>query len=177
MGYDIPIFFFPIEPSIIGSDKINIEYVQNFIAENLQNPEKIKLYESNSHSWWHQNTIGEICKDSKLFGLEFLEEELICLSLNRLIDVNTALTQLISILQNGIPSKNKSQEYVGIDILRKVDFKKAFSKAAPSYIIDDKVENEFEEAVSLYVFIKSFYRAVEEAINENQCLIYYRPSP
>ena len=177
MGYDIPIFYFLIDPIEIAENEINIEYIQNIIADKYKNAVENDLYETNSHSWWHQNTIMELCTNMKVDGLEFLEHEIAYLDGNKLSDAKKALTLLLNNIRSGIPPANKPDEYVGVEILRKVDFKLAFMEATPSYNVEYQANNDFEEAVSFYAFIKSLHKAIEEALSRKQHLIYYRPNP
>jgi hypothetical protein len=177
MGYDIPIFYFPVDPSEIGSNEISIEYVQNLNAERYKNAIENDLYETNSHNWWHQNIILVYCTDMKIIGLEFLENEISYLDLYQLAEAKKALTLLLNNIRSGIFPANKPEEYSGFKILRKVDFKQAFAEASPSYNVDYQTKNDFEEAVSFYAFIKSLHKAIEEALAGKQYLIYYRPKP
>jgi len=175
MGYDIPIFFFSGDPLINGSNETSIEQIRNIIVDKHRNPIESGLYESNSHSWWHQNTIIELCTIMEIKGLEFLEEEIADLDVIQLTIANNALTQLLNQIMNGIPQTNKADEYMGIEILRKEDCNKALLEASPAYKIDYQAMNDFEEAVSLFSFIKSLQRAIDEALLQKQHLFYYRP--
>jgi hypothetical protein len=177
MGYDIPIYYFPVKPSEIVINEVSVQHVRELIAEKYKNAVVNELYETNSHSWWHQNTILKLCTNEGIIGLEFLENEIAYLDANNLINANKALTLLINFIRNGIPVENKPDDYIGVEIIRKVDFKKAFMEATPSYNVESLANNDFEEAVSFYSFLKSLHKAIEDALSREQHLLYYRPKP
>jgi hypothetical protein len=50
-------------------------------------------------------------------------------------------------------------------------------EATPSYKVGSLANNNFEEAIGFYSFLKSLQKAIEDALSREQHLLYYRSKP
>ena len=179
MGHNIPTFFFPVNEKDLNGSDLTEDFVQNLLGVKFESRYDEGIREVTSRNWWYQETVLELAKRLKISGLEFLSQELIVLEKPKLSHTIVSLNQLLSKISGSIPvfSDQQNEEYAGIAELRSVDCSLAFQRSTPDIVINPSVDSGFEAVVGFYSFLKSIIAAINNALERDLLLIYYRPQP
>ena len=179
MGHNIPTFFFPVNTTVLKDIDVTEDFVQHYLGEKFESRHEEGIREVTSRNWWYQDTVLELVKRLNISGLEFLSDELIILDKTRLSKANASLDQLISKISDSIPvfSDQEHEEHIGIIKLSREDVLFAFQKANPDFVINPPVDSGFEAVVGFYSFLKSMHAAINNALERDLLLVYYRSQP
>ena len=179
MGHNIPTFFFPVNEKDLNGSDLTEDIVQNLLGDKFESRYDEGIREVTSRNWWYQEMVLELAKSLKISGLEFLSEELLVLDKPKLLQTFGSLDQLLSKISSSIPvfSEQQNEEYAGIAELRSVDCSLAFQRSTPDIVINPSVDSGFEAVEGFYSFLKSIIAAINNALERDFLLIYYRPQP
>jgi hypothetical protein len=190
MSHYIPVFFLPIGADECPANLENWHSAEELLAAKWNQREQSGLLKSASRNWWHQHAISLICEHLQIAGLKFLQLEIACLDLNQIQVARSALDQLLSVCQHGIPELPPEIEEEGsIWFLRNYleghkhkkfttgQIEKAFAESRAVVEIEGLTDSGYNTLVEFISFLKSVRAILQACLSQNKKLLYVQPQP
>jgi hypothetical protein len=190
MSHYIPVFFLPIRDDECPANLENWHSAEELLANKWNQRKQSGLLKSASRNWWHQHAISLICEHLQIGGLQFLQLEITCLDLNQIRVASSAIDQLLSACQHGIPDLPPEIEeegsiwflrnYLAVRKAKKFttdQIEKAFAESRAALEIEGLTDSDYNTLVEFFSFLKSVRAILQACLSQNKKLLYVQPQP
>jgi hypothetical protein len=190
MGHTIPVIFFPIETDRIPFKLETWHDAEGLLNEQVQSFPRDSYWVSSSRNWWHQDASLKVSERLDIHGLEFMQDEVVCLCSDDLSEALSGLDKLLQIYSYGVPDLgiidqgDGTLHFLTHDIRNRQavefsdkEFRKAFIEAEPTNDVDEGSVIGYKALIGYFSFLKSLRQAIQVAIHKGTCLLYVMPQP
>jgi uncharacterized membrane protein len=185
MGYEIPIFFVPIDPT--AREWSDTDAAQ-LIGDSYNDRERTGLRSSVSRNWWHIANVREAALALNSSAFDFLEQPVACLDTAAIAKAIQTLAAILAEASGGLKELATTctaeasefflkKDTVDTDADPRKAYIRAFLEAKPSYDIEWSGDAGYGASVGYFAFLKSLLLCLTECLSAGKYLLYYRPQP